>query len=191
MAEDKKNYTDTGASGLKKVNIKKSNVHMGADVFKGQGLNSAQTGTSIKVKKKLPLWVDIVAGIIMLAIVVGVVVGSYMLFRFYSNEYAEVDVTYTVIVDDVSAEDIAGYYTLKDSELFMDTENNSVYFGKIIKVSEDEGRILITVETQAKHRSGEGCFIGDCRLAVGSELDLRCEETNISAEIVALKTGGK
>ena len=191
MAEDKRNFTDGSASGLKKVNNKKANVHMGADVFKGQGLNSAQSGASIKVKKKLPLWVDIIAGILMLAIVCGIVVGSYMLFRYYSNDYTETDISYAFIVDGVSAEEIDKYYALKGSELFMDTENNSVYFGKITKVSAEEGRILITVSAQVKYRNGEGYSVGDSRLAVGSELALRCGETDISAEVVSLRRGGK
>lgn len=191
MAEDKKNITDSGAGGLKKVNNKKSSVHMGADVFKGQGLNSAQSGASIKVKKKLPLWVDIIAGILMLVILCGVVAGSYMLFRYYSNDYATVDVSYTVILDGVSAENVEEYYSLKDCELFMDTESNSVYFGKITGIGTEEGRILVIVSAQTKHRSGEGYLIGESRLALGSELALRCGEKEISAEVVALTTGGK
>lgn len=191
MAEDKKIFTDGSASGLKKANNKKANIQMGADVFKGQGLSSAQSGSGIKVKKKLPLWVDIIAGILMFVIVCGIVVGSYMLFRHYSNDYAETDVTYTVIVDGTLAEEIEKYYVLKDGELFMDTEDNSVYFGKITKVSEKNERILLTVSAQAKHRNGEGYSLGESRLAVGSEFDLRCDETNITVEVVALKTGGK
>ena len=191
MAEEKRNLTDDAMSGLKKAN-KRSSVHMGADLFKGQGINSAKSGAGIKIKRRVPLWADILTGILMLLIVCGVVVGSYMLFRYYSNDYDEVAVSYTVIVDGASAYDLEEYEKLKGDELFMDTESNSLYFGKITEISEVEGKILLTVSATAKHRDGEGYSIGDSRIAVGSELVLRCGEDEAkNVEVVALKTGGK
>ena len=47
-------------------------------------------GSNIKVKKKLPLAVDIIIGILMLAIVCAVIVGAYILFRYYANDYETV-----------------------------------------------------------------------------------------------------
>lgn len=191
MAEEKRNLTEDAADGLKKVNNKKSGVQMGADVFKGQGINSSKSGTGIKIKRRVPLWVDILTGILMLVIVCGVVAGSYMLFRYYSNDYDEVAVTYTVIVDGANEADLQAYESLKDGELFMDTEDNSVYFGKITDVSTAEGKILLTVSAGAKYRDGEGYSIGESRIAVGSELVLRCGEVQYDVDVVALKTGGK
>ena len=175
MAEEKRN---------------RSHVQMGADVFKGQSVNDVQMGANLKVKKRLPLWVDILTGIIMLAIVCGVVVGSYMLFRYYSNDYGGVEVAYTVILEGIPAENTAKYYDLKDRELFMDTDANSVYFGKISAVKIENERVFLTVNAEAKHRGGEGYSIEDTRLAVGSELALRCGQTPLIAEVVALEDGG-
>ena len=191
MAEEKRNLTQDASSGLKKVNNKKSGVQMGADVFKGQGINSAKSGAGIKIKRRVPLWVDILTGILMLVIVCGVVVGSYMLFRYYSNDYDEVAITYTVIVDGANEADLQAYESLKDDELFMDTEDNSVYFGKVTDVSIAEGKILMTVSAKAKHRDGEGYSIGESRIAVGSDLLLRSGEYQYDVDVVALKTGGK
>ena len=149
--------------------------------------------TSVKVKKKLPLIVDIIAGILMLVIVVGAVVGSYMLFRMYSNDYDNKSVTYDLII--AATDDFEQYKKLAKQDVYLDTSANTVYFGRITKVELVEGetdRVLIRVSATAKYRKGEGYSIGDMRLAVGSEFaKLRCGETSLgNAAVVKLAVNG-
>lgn len=147
----------------------------------------------VKVKKKLPIAVDIIAGVLMLVIVIGAVVGSYMLFRMYSNDYDNKSVTYDIIVN--STADFEQYKKLVKQDIYLDTADNSVYFGKITKVESVTGeteRVLIRVIVNAKYRKGEGYSISDKRLAVGNEFaKLRCGERALgNASVVKLDVNG-
>ena len=182
--EDQKKSYDNGASG----------VYHGIDFIGGKRITDKRTGSNVKVKKKLPLAVDIIAGIIMLALVLGVIVGSYMLFRYYSNDYETRSVTYTVVFK--ANKELEEYGLKKNGEIYMDVSGNTVYFGKIAEVKriDQDGvkSITLKVNTDAKYRNGEGYSIGDNRLAVGSEYKLRYLEETLSVSVVELgETGGK
>ncbi len=145
--------------------------------------------SNVKVKKKLPVAVDIIAGILMILIVIGAVVGSYILFRYYSNDYESKKITYEIIVD--AADDYEQYKSLIKQDVYLDTSDNSVYFGQIVRVEKIEGetdRIVIKISATAKFRKGEGYYLGGKRLAVGSEFaKLRCGERSFGdAAVVRL-----
>lgn len=149
--------------------------------------------SQIKVKKKLPLAVDIIAGILMLALVIAVIIVSYMLFRYYSNDYTSKNVTYEMIV--TAGDDLSVYEDMEKKEIYLDTSDNSVYFGEITEVIVVDGEnnmVIFTVRADVKYRKNEGYSIGERRLAVGSEFsNLRCGEQMLgSAAVVELTVGG-
>ena len=196
MAEIKEYFADKKDQSFKKADsqkaIKDSSASAGlrAELFGGRKIPERAMDSNIKVKKKLPIVVDIISGILMLVLVCTVIIGSYLLFRYYSNDYDGVDVQYKVSFD-VGSE-INTYHALKDGELFMDVTGNSVYFGKIVAVDiiEDEndgegGRVILTVKSNVKYREDEGYSIGDSKLAVGSKYSaLRCGEKNLPTVLV-------
>ena len=79
--------------------------------------------SNVKVKKKFPIVVDVIAGVLMLLIVIGVVVGSYLLFRFYSNDYSNRQVTYSLVIN--STEDFEKYKALEKKDIYFDTSSSS------------------------------------------------------------------
>lgn len=195
MAEMNSYTKEERAQGLKSADSNKTvkdgsaGAGLRAELFGGKRVSERAVGTDIKIKKRLPVVVDIIAGILMLVLVVAVIIGSYLLFRYYSNDYDGVNVEYKITVKVDSGIDT--YYNLKNGELFMDITGNSVYFGKIQSVetvkdlSEDGGKVILTVKASAKYRDGEGYSIGDSRLAVGSKYTtLRCGEVSISNVLV-------
>lgn len=195
MAEMNSYTKEERAQGLKSADSNKTvkdgsaGAGLRAELFGGKRVSERAVGTDIKIKKRLPVAVDIIAGILMLVLVVAVIIGSYLLFRYYSNDYDGVNVEYKITVKVDSGIDT--YYNLKNRELFMDITGNSVYFGKIQSVetvkdlSEDGGKVILTVKASAKYRDGEGYSIGDSRLAVGSKYTtLRCGEVSLSNVLV-------
>lgn len=195
MAEMNSYTKEERAKGLKSADSNKTvkdgsaGAGLRAELFGGKRVSERAVGTDIKIKKRLPVAVDIIAGILMLVLVVAVIIGSYLLFRYYSNDYDGVNVEYKITVKVDSGIDT--YYNLKNGELFMDITGNSVYFGKIQSVetvkdlSEDGGKVILTVKASAKYRDGEGYSIGDSRLAVGSKYTtLRCGEVSLSNVLV-------
>lgn len=195
MPENKKFGTDEKDPNLKKEDQRKisavqgsGNTH-GMDIFGGRRMADKSVGSNVKVKKKLPIAVDIIAGILMLVIVCGVVVGSYMLFRHYSNDYDTKSVTYTVIFN--ADEELNKYMSMKNGDLYMDSSDNTVHFGKVSEVRTDEenNRVILKVTVSAKYRDGEGYSIGASRLAVGGEYKLRYIENTLNVSVVELSGG--
>lgn len=206
MADINSYIKEERAQGLKSADSRKTArenavvAGLRTELLGGKRIVERSVGSSIKVKKRLPIVLDVIAGILMLVLVLAVIVGSYMLFRYFSNDYDGVNVEYEVCVR-VDGE-LVLYQELVGRELFMDVEGNSVYFGRVTEVESlldpgsdgsDGGRIIITVQAGAKHRDGEGYSIGDSRLAVGSKYDaLYCGETSLyNVLVTALSVEGE
>ena len=203
MAEINSYTKEEKAQGLKNADSKKSikdnsaGAVMRPEGHGGKRIADRSIKSNIKVKKRLPIVVDVIAGILMLVLVCAVIAGSYLLFRYYSNDYDGVNVEYKVAFN-VSG-DLDTYKGLKNEELFMDVTGNSVYFGKITTVETvsdpngDGGRVILTVIANVKYRDGEGYSIGNSRLAVGSRYDaLRCGEISlVDALVTDLALEGK
>ncbi|MBE6647049.1 MAG: hypothetical protein E7611_05365 [Ruminococcaceae bacterium] len=202
MSEIKKYGPDKRDSNLKREDKKKLETNTGvasahnSDLFGGKKLTDKAMGPDVKVKRKLPLIIDIIAGILILAIVCGVVVGSYMLFRHYANDYDSKNIVYTITfrVD----KDINKYASIKGTEVYLDSDGSTEYFGKINesrleKDSDVSGNVIVTIEVSARYRVREGYSIGETRIAVGSVHNLRCGDKEMSeATIVEItESGGK
>ena len=194
-----KNGTDGRESNLKREDSRRLPSGMGISVWhntvsgrkKLSEIASDGEVSNIRVRKKLPLAVDIIVGVIMLLIVIAVIVVSYMLFRYYSNDYETVDVTYTAVISGEGIDDAV--QELKGKELYMDASGNTVYFGKITDVRAENGntgKIIITVSVAASYRSGEGYSLGNSRIAVGSSFNLRYLEKTVAVSVVELAVRG-
>ena len=203
MAEINSYIKEENAQGLKGADSNKTikdaapGAGLRAELFGTRKIADHAARTDIKVKKRLPVVVDIIAGLLMLVLVCAVIIGSYLLFRYYSNDYDGVDVEYKVAFSVDGGIDTYRY--LKNGELFMDVTGNSVYIGKITEVEVvkdpggESGRVIFTVAASVKYRAGEGYSIGDSRLAVGSKYSvLRCGEISIANVLVTdLSVEGK
>lgn len=199
MAEINNLVKEEAAQGLKNADSRKAGKEnatvagLRTELFGGRKIADRPVGSSVKVKKKLPVALDIIAGILMLVLVLAVIVGSYFLFRYFSNDYDGVDVEYKVSLSVNGGLDT--YQSLVNKELFMDVTDDSVYFGKITAVEtikdpgdqegNNGGKVILTVQAGVKHRDGEGYSIGNSRLAVGSKYaTLRCGELALNNVLV-------
>lgn len=149
-------------------------------------------------KRKLPVIVDVIVGVLVIAISIGIVAGAFILFRYYSDDYGNEKVEYTVVAHCYGDQSL--YRTMKNKELYMDTEDNTLYFGKIASVdlienAEGENTLLLTVRATVKYKKGTGYSVGDNRIAVGSEYTLRSENISIEGTVIELtrmsEIGGK
>ena len=195
MPENKKFGTDEKDPNLKKEDQRKisavqgsGNTH-GMDIFGGRRMADKSVDSNVKVKKKLPIAVDIIAGILMLAIVCGIVVGSYMLFRYYSDDYDTKSLSCTVFFN--ADEELNKYMGMKNGDLYMDFTDNTVYFGRIteVRTDEDNNRVILQVTVDARYRDEEGYSLGEIRLAVGGEYKLRYIENTLNVSLVELSGG--
>lgn len=201
MAELRNYDAENNKGTLKLADSHKSDSFDGIKAERGsaeQLLQSMNEFSSIansrkKRKKNLPLLTDIVIGLIVLTIVIGLAVGSYYLMRYYSNDYENISIEYTFLAP--CEGNLSVYRTMKNEDLYLDTEDNTYYFGKVKNVAvykpEDKNdpnnKLVLTVRINAKYKSDEGYSSGDNKIAVGSKYTLRCESTIVSGVIVELK----
>ncbi|MBQ7829191.1 MAG: hypothetical protein IJ345_02870 [Clostridia bacterium] len=197
MPELKNNGLNEEPKDLKKADSEKSSGTSQIDYVAGlRGVKSKDAGDSDLAKtksarKKLPLVVDIIITVLILAMVAGVAFGAYYLFRYFSTDYENVTVEYCFAIP-CGENGAEPYEGLVHEELYYDVEDSTVYFGKIISVdaTEDGSLALLTVEITANHKASQGYYLGECRIAVGSDYTLRIDGETVSGTIVEL-TGGK
>lgn len=191
MADNINNKNDLKSADSEKAfgtSGQNSMTEVGVKLGEALGASSAKS----KRRKRLPLVLDIVAAILLIAIVAGVAVGAFQLFRFYTDDYEGVEVEYTFILVSERVWEM-NYRALRNKGLYLDTEDNTVYFGSVvaseITALEDDpgvGMLTLTVRANVKYKSGEGYSIEGHRIAVGSEYRLRSETLTIDGAIVEL-----
>lgn len=133
-------------------------------------------------RKKLPIVVDIILALLIVAMVAGVVVGAIFAFRYFTVDYETVGVEYTVILDENVSK------KLKNESVYLDRDGNTYYFGKIKSSTVlDDGSQIIVISTSARFKSDEGYTLGEDKLAVGSYFTLRTgQNLNVSGSVVEL-----
>lgn len=201
MAEIKKYSLGDKDKNLKRKDAKKNYFNISSTMISAGIASKKKVPDSmvdpdfsnVKVQKKLPVAVDIIAGILLILIVIGAIISSYFLFRYYSNDYDNKKITYDILVDVTN--DPEQYKSLIEQDVFLDTTENSMYFGKIVDVEEvagETGKLLVKISATAKFRNGTGYVLGGKRLAVGSEFaNLRCGEVTLSnVSVVSLAVNG-
>ena len=189
---DNKHYGQEENSGdLKHVDSEKNTENAKSNTVSdvlGSRMSDMLSAKASKTntRKKLPVAVDIIIAILMVAIIIGLVVGSYFLFRYYTIDYDSVELEYTVITP--YENDINLYRSILNKELYHDSENNTYFLGKVISVelSSDQKSVIILVEANVRHRASEGYSVGDCRIAVGQDHSFRSQIMSFDGTIVGL-----
>ena len=197
-----KNYGSNGEKGgLKHADAEKSytsptpnSILDGVSVKLGDSI-----GSSVRAKKdekRIPVLVDIITGLLLLAIVVGIAVGAVYLFRYYTDDYEGVSVEYTYICISDDLEEMHGR-SLRNKSLYLDTEDNTLYFGNVVSAElydlgneSGEKMLVVVVNANLKFKDDEGYSVNDQRIAVGSEYTLRSEDVVVNGTIVELKPLG-
>ena len=185
-----KNYgQDERKKDLKSADADKNNdngiQHINSDlIMSGAGTAYAQKKKNT-ARKKLPLAVDIIIAVLMLAIALGAVGGAYFAFRYFTVDYESVSVEYTMLVKD---SDVSSYTGLVNKHIYMDKEGNTIYFGKInaVEIYEEDGSALLTVALTAKYRSEDGYYADNSKIAVGNTYNVRTDTKKISGTVVEL-----
>lgn len=194
MPELKNHDRSKAARNLKKADSEKSSGGAQHDYVVGlRGVKAKDSGAgerkSASARKRLPLIVDIIITVLIFAMVAGIISGAYYLFRYYSTDYESVSIKYSFAVE---CEGNASEYQKADrKELYFDTDGSTEYFGRItaVSISEDNSLAVFTVEVTANYKASEGYFLGDERVAVGSDYTLRIEGQTVSGTVVELIGG--
>ncbi len=194
MAENKKFGADP--ADLKKADAEKSapipQPKLSQDSV-GSGLHAGFADVKRdRNDKKIPIAVDVIIAILMLAIVIGVVAGAYYLFRYFSDDYEGIEVEYTFIkIADTGS--LVRYRAMKNQEVYIDAEDNTQYFGRVISsglmgLDEEQGvsMLVLVIRSNVKYRPGEGYTCGDYRIAVGSEYTLHTKLLTVEGTIVEM-----
>ncbi len=185
---DLKNY-DSKDNKLKNADATKmSNTDETNSVAEVLGVKKGRAGAMMPVasnkRKRFPIAVDIIVGVLMIAAVVALIIGAYMLFKFYSDDYRGTDISYTVVCPE---DDLSYFSDMSNSEIYCDIAGSSLYFGKVKSIKQEGESIVLEIGLEnVKFRDGNGYTVGSKRLAVGSELTLRCGEKTIQGTVVEL-----
>ncbi len=193
MADNRNNGGAHGENDLKLHDSEKNN-----DIFSTiPGIDnkfsmsaSADAFKSVKkIKKtKVPVVVDIIIAVLLLAIIGGAVFGCYYLFRYFTVDYENVGVTYVFAVPRDKLIEGNTYSNMKNKFLFCDVDGNTYGFGKIsnAEISQDSGMLLVTVVVNSQYRAEEGYFIDGLVLAVGKNYTLHTENLSLDGTVVEL-----
>lgn len=199
MSENK-NYDSKQDFDLKSADAHKKESGAGLQSSPGGVKNFKMTsgGAPVNKRKKTPIVADIIAGVLIIAIAIGVVVGTVYMFRYQSNDYGNINIEYQILI--YTDKDESYYAPMKNKSLYVDADDNSIYFGKVTDMefsADTKGNdvLILTVSAQVKHRESDGYSISGSRLAVGCEYTVRSESIAVSGIIVELDTaaseGGK
>lgn len=195
--EDKKDlkHADIDKFGTKQLNSKKTD---NSDLLRREKRakdRKIRGEESVEVKKsqRIPLGVDILLAVFIILIAASLVVGIYFVVKNNMAGYTSETVEYTVILEDAEGIDMGA---LKDKQVYCDTDDNTVYMGKITEaeiLTDENGdtQIIAKISVDARYGKEEGFSVDENRIAVGCEYALRVADTSFSATIVEMSKGGE
>ena len=148
-------------------------------------------------KKGLPIAVDILIVIVLLALIAGAVWGIYELGNYFATRYAQREITYTLLAKDVDAAlalDADGKcVVLPDTDVFVSDAEQSVLVGEVLSVSTEQGSedgtldLYVVVRTTANYNHKLGYFADRIKIAVGKAYTCRFSGLVSDAVIVELQ----
>lgn len=143
-----------------------------------------------RARRRLPIAVDIIIAVLLLAITAAVIAGGYFALRYFTIDYDSVKIEYSVLVEN---QNVKQYADLAGKHLYMDSDSNMIYMGKVksVDIYEADGAAVIKVEFEAKYKAEEGYFAENYKIAVSKKADIRTDSIKISGKIVELKRIGK
>ncbi len=146
-------------------------------------------------KKGLPIAVDILIVVVLIAAITGAVWGIFALTEYFSTRYAQKQITYTLLAEDVRAElaiDAEGEcVVLSDTDVFM-AEGENTPMGRVQSVSvknNEDGTVdlYVVVRTKADYNYTLGYFADKVKIAVGKAYTYRFSGLVSDAVIVELQ----
>ena len=151
-------------------------------------------------KKGLPLAVDILIVVTLVALIVGAGWGIYTIGNLFATRYAQKEITYMMLLDDVDA--VLAYnengkcVVLPDTDVFVLEQEQSTLVGEVLSVSTEKNAdgtvdIYVSVRTTANYNYTLGYFVDDVKIAVGKAYDCRFCGLAEDAVIVELQVTEK
>lgn len=151
-------------------------------------------------KKALPLAVDILIVVMLVAVIATAVWGVYKLGNHFATRYAQKEITYTMLargVDAGLAYDADGdCVVLPDSDVFVLEQDQSTLTGQVLSVSTENNEdgtvdVYVTVRSTADYNYTLGYFVDRVKIAVGKEYACRFSGLANDAVIVELQVTEK
>ncbi len=193
--DEKKNLKHADIDKFSGDRLASDSSEKGDFLIKDRRNKDKQGKKSADKKRKIPLALDIIVASVIIVLVFGLLIGVYYAFRRYADSYKDVSIQYTVFISGEDASAISDPAALNGKELYLDTEDNTYYFGKITSVTSQSGadgetQVCATVSVSTKYRNDRGYSVNDNRIAVGSEYLLRTDEGSFDVAIVEIRRGG-
>jgi hypothetical protein len=147
-------------------------------------------------KKGIPIAVDILIVVVILAAIVGAVFGINALGEYFSTRYAQREITYTCLVESVDAVlayDANGKCVVQPgTEVFVVQDMQSAPVGEVLSVSTEDNAdgtvdISVVVRTVADYNYTLGYFADQTKIAVGKTYNCRFSGLVSDAVIVELQ----
>lgn len=147
-------------------------------------------------KKGLPIAVDILIVVVLLALIAGAVFGIRALDKKYATLYGQREITYTLLAEQVDAEivyDKEGDCTVQPkTDVFFLLEESTTLVGKVLSVSSvqnDDGTVdlYVAVRATADYHQDLGFFVQQTKIAVGKTYTCRFSGLISDAVIVELQ----
>ena len=193
MSDIRKYGSNNESVDLKSADAQKKDSSAGISAMSGdvKKMKMLSNGGSAVKKKRTPIVADIIAGLLIALIAIVIVVGTVYLFRYQSNDYGNIEIEYKMIVS--CTEEFTYYRPIKNKSIYLDEDNNSVYFGKVTDAefktdSDGNNVVILTVSADVKYRKNDGYTIGDNRVAVGGRYTVRAEEIIANGVIIELNS---
>ncbi len=198
MADQKKNLTiadDQKASSIAPENAPSPVAETKKKIRKAPKVKKKKQN-----KKGIPVVLDILIMILMLAAIAGAAFGIYAATKYFSTRYTEAEITYTLLLRDVDPEialDDRGKCTVPlNSSVYLADEQGGYVLGKVmstgieVNASEDPNApvdVYVVVRTTANYNHTLGYFVEQTKIAVGKSYLCRFENLMGEAVIVGLQ----
>ena len=133
-------------------------------------------------KKGLPIAVDILIVISLLALIAAAVWGVYALADYYATHYEKREITYTLLASEVDAAlalDAEGNCViLPQTDVFVVDGEQSIPVGRVLSVTyeqngQDTVDVYVTVRATADYGKNLGYFVNETKIAVGKAYTCR------------------
>lgn len=147
-------------------------------------------------KKGLPVAVDVLIVVLLLAVIAGAVYGIYAAGKYFSTRYAEKQINYTFLLESVdpalALDEDMRCVIQSGSSVYLSGEEGSYSLGKVLgnslEVNEDGTiDIYVTVDTAANYNYTLGYFVEQTKIAVGKTYTCRFCGLASDAVIVELQ----
>ena len=150
-----------------------------------------------KIRKKgMPIVVDILIVLSLLAVITGAVWGVYELGDHFSTRYAQREITYTLFVKDVDGaiafDEDGKCVVLPDTDVFVIDGDKSSPVGKVLSASTEQAKdgkvdVYVVVRTTSDYNYTLGYFADGVKIAVGKAYTCRFSGLVSDAVIVELQ----